>query len=316
MAKAAAPKIGAPLHEVEEVLTLLLYGPEGTGKTTAALTLAELGPVVLVNAEGGAKPTALRSRGVKIQNVTIWPEDGDASKITFNALESEVLEPMRLALREDPHAYAAVVIDSYTELARRLLDEVVANAQEKAARLGKAREQFQVDLADHGTLSQMLRLLLRRFRDLGIHLVITALERRDIDDDGFVAYGPALGPAVANDAAGMMDVVCSTSIVRVPDDENGEEFYIGAMRRTSRRRAKDRFGVMPPKMVDPTALRMVQYLDGTIDRSVDPRQLAIREALAAQAAQTPAQPEPDSKTDATENKDGDESDASTSSAAG
>lgn len=265
--------IGTPLHEVETHLNALYYGEPGTGKTTAALGMAKYGKVLLIDAEGGAQPKALAARGVDISNVEIWPPS--PSDLSFDSLEALYVDLMN-ALEEDPDAYYGLVIDSFTELARRLLDKQLDVAREKAERLGKNREAFQIDLADHGVVSSQMRTLLRRFRDLNLHLVLTALERRDVDENtAEVNYGPALGPAIANDTMGLVDLVVYFNIEEI----GGRDWYIGNTVRRNRRKAKDRFGVLPPRMVDPSSDRLIDYVSGELTKGEDPLQLAIRAAL-------------------------------------
>lgn len=271
------PPIGESLHTVREPLTMLYYGKEGSRKTTDTLTLAEFGKVLLINAEGGAKPTALRAQGINLENVETWPKDGNVDSISFESIENEVFIPLKMALEEDPNAYIGVAIDSFTELSRRLVDKAAATGREQDRRNGRTRDQFKIDLDDWGTMTTMMRMILRRFRDLGIHLIITALERRDTDDDGFVQYGPAVGPAVATDTMGLVDVVIWTQVEQIGPD--GREFGTGTTRPMQRHRAKDRFGVLPPRMIDPTVARVLAYIDGSLTKATDERhQAAATEA--------------------------------------
>lgn len=285
--------IGSPLHQQKTVVSCLLWGREGTGKTTAALRLmltAKKGNIVLINAEAGAKKIALEQHGIDTSRVEVWPpEDKGPGYITHDTIEAEVIIPMREALAKDPDAYIGVVIDSFSEVARRILEDVTAQAYAKAQALGKKRDRWFVDLADHGTAASQMRSLLRRFRDLEIHLIITALERRDVDQDsGAVSYGPALGPAVGNDTMGLVDLVGFTQVENI----GGEEFRTATFTPTVTRRAKDRFGVLPISMVDPFADRIVGYIDGTITRENDPARARLLAAIQRPDEQAPPADEP------------------------
>lgn len=281
--------IGSRLGERRDKVTICYYGKEGRGKTTDGLRatlIDEPGRVLLIDAEAGAKVQALRDRGVDVDLIDTWPET--PAGMTFDSFES-MLTDLRAELREDPTAYKAVVVDSFSEIARRFIDEIAEAAREEAARKGKARGRFQVDLADHGTNSQMMRWMLRQLRDLGTHLVVTALERRDQDDDGLVSYGPAVGPAVASDLAGLVDLVCFCDLEEIGDTT----WRIGSFRPQVRRRAKDRFGVLPPKMIDPYFDRVVDYVYGNLTRDTDERRAAFLAALdSASSAAPPAPPAP------------------------
>ena len=268
--------IGTSLEDLDTKLNLLYYGKPGTGKTTGALTLSQRGKVLLINAEAGAKKQALTQHGVSAKNVEVWPpKDKGPGHITYETLEAEVFEPLLDGAAAD--FKGGIVIDSMTELTRRLLDNVVEEASAKAAQRGKSRDKWQIDIADYGVTSSQMRNVLRRFRDLNTHLVLTSLERRDVDgESGSVAYGPAMSPAIANDTMGLVDVICFTSIEQIGE----QTFYLGSVAPIGVRQAKDRFGLLPRRMVDPTAERMVQYLDGKLTKEKDPLQLKAREALA------------------------------------
>lgn len=264
--------VGTRLTEATAYLNVLSYGPPGTGKTTGALTIANAalngGRVLLIDAEAGAKTSALRRQGIDVDRIDVWPDN--PSQLSFNAIEELYME-VRAAGGDE---YVGVVVDSMTELHRRLLEGVVGAALAKAERLGKNRDRFAITLEDYGIVSSQMRTLLRRFRDLPSHLALTALERRDVDDDSSVTYGPALGPSVANDTMGLVDIVCYHSVETIGD----QTFYTGITSPANRRKAKDRIGVLPGRMVDPTMARMLAYVEGDLVRSKDPRQLAARDA--------------------------------------
>jgi hypothetical protein len=287
--------IGDSLADVQEPVSMLLYGREGSAKTTEALGLARLGPVIAIDAEGGMKPTALRQRGIPLENVQIWPPRGDVSHITFANLENEVYIPLRTALEDarakgEPDPVIGVVIDSFSELSQILTKEAAGESTVRDAAKGKQRGRFQINVEDYGTSTQMIRTLLRMFRDLGVHLVITSLERRDTDDDGFVHYGPALGPSAATDTTGMVDCVIWTQV-----EEFGESqttFYSGTTRPRERHRAKDRFGKLPIRMIEPSADRVIAYVRGELTKQNDDRHKAAITATRGPEPAQPAQPEP------------------------
>lgn len=289
--------IGTPLHEQSFHLNALLYGRPGTGKTTSALGMARTGRVLLVDAEAGAKSIALKNQDIPVDQIDVWPDD--LSELTFDSLENLALD-LADELRKDPDAYVGVVIDSMTELTKRLLEKQVDSAIVKAERLGKDRDRWQTELNDYGVAANQMRMLLRRFRDLPLHVVMTALERRDVDDDGLVSYGPAMSPAVAIDTTGLVDVVGHTSVNEIGDSM----FFLGTFVPLNRRQAKDRLGVLPPKMVDPSVDRILGYADGSIVRSKDPLQNKIKRAMGKSKskpeAKTTAEPEEASSSEATE----------------
>jgi len=282
-AAAPAPKkaLGTSLDSLTTYVTELVWGPEGTGKTTDALRMIKLAKpkqrVLLIDAEAGAKVQALKQRGVDVTRIEVWPdpEEGGPAALTF-----EGMFDLADDLRDRAEEYIGWCWDSGTEITKRLLDQVTSDARARDAAINKARGRFQVNLEDHGIASAMLRELLRKFRDLPMHGVITALERRDVDNDtGRVKYGPAMAPAMANDAAGLVDLVIYKTVDMVGD----EPIRSGHSLPTAIRRAKDRFGVLPAKLADPYFDRIVGYVNGDLTRETDPVQKHVRELAMALA---------------------------------
>jgi hypothetical protein len=267
--------------EAKEPVNLLYYGDGGTGKTTALAAMANTGRVLVVNAESGVKGRALRARGVDVSNIELFP--GPDESVTFDSLE-EQWNRVREALNADPEAYVGVLWDSVTEIYKTLLDSVVAKAVVKSERQGKERDRFFIDRADYGVMTEQVRGLVRKYRDLPCHFGVSALTRREQDDDGSVSYQPAVTPALQNDLVGWMGVVCHTSVVLVA----GEEEFRGLFRPHGKYRGKDRLQALPKWLVDPTFDRILQYVDEGMDVSEDPVMQAAKDREARAQAQESA----------------------------
>ena len=184
----------------------------------------------------------------------------------------------------DPDAWAGVVVDSISEIQRNDLERSAAGRN----RLTKA---------DYGEDTQRMRFVGRRFRDLHCNVAFTAHVRRDEDDDGEVHLGPSLTPAFAADLLGFVDIVCYSRAHPLPDDE--EPAYIGDFRPGRKFVAKDRFGVLPPRLVSPTFDRILDYTSGRFTREalsaaetgdmrddLDPIQLAYIKRIKAATSTT------------------------------
>lgn len=275
------------LSDVGEQINILYYGDAGTGKTTNLATMANAGKIVVVNAEGGLKARPLRKQGVKVENIEIVPEPG--VQVTFDILHALYWD-LKATIEADPSAYVGIVWDSITEIQRVLLRNVADNRADRAERQSKGNtDRFQTELADYGRMTEELRELIRWYRDLPVHFGASALERRDTDDDGAVAYRPALTPALALDLYGYVDVVVHTDVA----DVAGELEYRGAFQPVGKYRAKDRLsaGALPRYLVTPTFERVSAYVEGKITQEDDEIQQSARakrraekEAEAAKAA--------------------------------
>lgn len=291
--RTAAPKEddwGIELDELDEqsdFLNILYYGNEGTGKTTHLATMANLGPIVYINAESGAKKRPLVRHGINVANIKVFPKAGQP--LTFDLLE-KLFWKMNSDLDDDPTAWAGVAWDSLTEIHQVLLANIAEINEGKMTKAGMEVERFFKSRDYYGTMTEQMRFLLRRFRDLPCHFGATALMRRDQDEDGEVSYGPAVTPALQNDLLGFVDLAALTEIKQI----GGEDEYRGTFRPKAKYRAKERLaGAVPKQLVNPTFERVLAYYTEDLTIATDPdmqEAKARRQAMAAeQAAQAAAE---------------------------
>lgn len=262
-----------------DYVNMLMYGKEGSGKTTAAARMSNLGRVLVINAEGGLKRGALAKHGVKTENIAVYPQAGQP--LTFDGLE-QVYAQLRDDLANDPTSWAGVVLDSATEIYQVILEEVGGRRIERMINQGQQPDRWFTDIADYGTMSKQFRFLVRRLRDLPCHLVITALERRDVDEDtGRVAYGPAVSPALATDMMGYVDLVL---VAKQAEDDKPFRALTSTQ---GKYRAKDRLGVLPKVLNEPYFDRVVAYVEGDLTEGDDPMQGAPQQDSPEEATETP-----------------------------
>lgn len=267
---AARPK----LTEQTDYCNTLYWGDVGTGKSTHLATLANLGTLVIVNAEGGIKKRPLLAMGIKVANIEV------VQARTFEELE-DLGWQLKGELEDKPGSIAGVGWDSVTELHMALLGIVRKDRYEK--QLAKWNRQqveaeytrFFTDRGDWGEMSGQVKELLRLYIDLPCHFAMTALPRRDVDgDSGRVNWGPAVNPAIQGDITGMPDIVIETTV-----DDDGR--FVGASQPTQVRTRKDRLHALPHTMVDPTMERVVGYVNDKISEDKDPLQVKTSKSRTA-----------------------------------
>lgn len=271
------------LDDDTEYLSIMWWGKEGTGKTTnlarvAATKLASTvkGDILMINAEGGAKRTPLRKHGIDTSRFKTYPRPGEV--LTFEGLE-RLYYRLAADLERDPESWGAVCWDSITAIHEKLLDNVIEAEMRKQAeilqkakksRAGRSgnitlRDRFETEGDDYGQMTNQVKLLLRKYRTLPCHFLVTALERRDEDRKRKGAkphYGPAVTPALATALLGYVDIVIRTHVL----DEN---VYYGRTTPTEDSRGKDRMFSLPVELVDPTFDRVYGYIHGELEHETD-----------------------------------------------
>lgn len=262
----------ASLADVDDTLNVVFYGDGGSGKTTDLATMAHLGKILMINAESGIKAQALRKLSIPVENIEIINEP------TFPMLDTLFWE-LKSDLEKGACEYVGVCWDSLTEITKTVLTAQIARRVAKAERTGRgSADPYFTDISDYGVMTEQMRTLVRRYRDLPIHWAASALERRDTDDDGKVIYRPALTPAFSTDVYGYADMVIHTEVFEGKTGD--DDIYTGLTRPVGKYKAKDRFGALPRRMADPTFLRIIGYVSGQLAEDTDATQIEAKRKLA------------------------------------
>lgn len=279
---------GRSLDEMDEWLNIMYYGEPGSGKTSAAAAMARLGTVYLVDVESGAKARSLRKLGIPTGNIkSVQMRDYKDLDRFYWFLKQEI--------EDNPGLTVGVIFDSISEIHDQLIRAQVDVRHAKALRKVTNRQgeitseiddnEFQVELQDRGIVTEQLRTMTRRFRDLPCHCVWVALAKREVAEDG-VTMLPQLPPKFGGQLRGFVDIVCYMVKADGIDDASG---YLGVFRDTGRFKGKDRLGALPPVMADPAFHRVASVTFDEIDLDKDETHGAY---LARVRAATAPEPEP------------------------
>jgi hypothetical protein len=283
------------LADADDYISAVYYGREGMTKTTSAVmasALTEPGKVLLINAEGGAKKKALEQHGVQSDRVMVWPAPG--KRVSFAGLE-KLFYKLAADLAKDKDSWLAVIWDSGTEIVQTVLDqvvegviqdqeEIISRAKGRAGNI-KMRDRFDNDRDDYRKMSNMVRGLVRKFRYLPCHFIMTALLRKDEDEKTHkVTYNPAFTPALQTDILGYMDCVlyCQSTV------SDGQPLFYAMTVAAKDDRAKDRYNTLPGELVNPTFDRVVGYIRGELDPDTDPIQKLMPGGAAKRGAEVKA----------------------------
>lgn len=252
------PKI-ISLAEAKEYVNVLYYGDGGSGKSTDAAFLAKRGKVIYIDAESGVKARPLAKLGVPIDNIMRYHVEN------YKDLD-DLYWSVKGMLDKDPDSVYGVVFDSMTELQKKLIESITGERHTKRTAAGMVSDEFSADRDEYGKMTEQVRRISRRFRDLPCHVAFVCLAKREIDNsgDGGVFYRPMLTPAFASDLVGYVDIVLYTE-QHPSEDPTDHSRFVGTCVPVDRARGKDRFGVLPPVFASPTMDRIIDYVNAPID---------------------------------------------------
>ena len=168
----------------DQGLKVLVYGQAGCGKTTLSKTLPK--PVVL-SAEGGL--LSLKDDNIPYVEIKSMTDLHEA-----------------YAWLQDSDEFESVVLDSISEIA-----EVVLSHEKKINKDGRAA---------YGEMDVQLSEIIRAFRDLNMHVLMTAKLEKQQDEMGRMLYFPSLpGNKTAQKLPYFFDEVLA---LRIEKDEEGK----------------------------------------------------------------------------------------------
>lgn len=189
VAEAVAPESGEvkirQLQETPQFVKLLVYGYSGAGKTVFASTAPR---PLLIDVEGGTMSIRQFGRKVDVVRITSFEQ----LKSVYNSIET------------DGSKWDTIIIDSLTELMKSSMTAVMGEVVAQNPR----RDPDIPGLQEYGKNAEIIRKVIRRFRDLPKHVIFTCLTLDTTDQDtGLPVAKPALTGKMANEVPAYMDVV-------------------------------------------------------------------------------------------------------------
>lgn len=219
--------------------TALIYGEGGTGKTTlvaSAGDVPDLCPVLHLNVENGA--------------------DSISSRTNIDVIDIDTIRELQQVYSElqakQGAGYRTVIVDNLTEAQAQGMDDIL--------KTGKASDFVDFDGASFSNgawnrSSEQMRKLVRYFRDLPVYTIFIAWER-NYADDGPPDIGPHFTKSFGKEAPGLVNDVYRLTVqggIRVLQTQ-----------RTDRVSAKDRSGLLPPIIKNPTMTMLNDYWTGKL----------------------------------------------------
>jgi len=179
----------APVGNAPKYRKVMVYGPPGTGKTTFCASFPK---PLIVDIERGT------------MSLLNNPEYRNTAVLEFRSVAQLELLIKKLGEGAFGDQFETIVIDSFSELQKRDLDDILR----AAAATDASRNKFLPTGPDYNVNTEHMRQIASALRDLPMNVVVTSHVKEEKDDaTGRVLLRPNLTPKLAGTMAGIFDVV-------------------------------------------------------------------------------------------------------------
>ena len=220
---------------------MMIYGSSGSGKTMlagSADAVPELRKVLFLDVEGGTY--TLRNSdysNVDVLRITEWKEIEDVYNILYLG----------------QHDYKTIIIDSLTELQKVSMEAILADTS-----AGVSLSSEIPQLREWNINIEQVRKVVRKFRDLPVNTIFTALVNQEKNPlKGYTTNKPLLSGKVKDEVAAFLDIVAFYNVKEV----DGRSVRVLQTTATETTVAKDRSSKLPAVMEDPTMTKIYEYLN-------------------------------------------------------
>lgn len=204
----------------ESYYKMMLYGDLGTGKTVFAASAQDeksMQDVLFISAEAGDMSISERDDIdiIRINSYSQFADIYEFVRLFCKARDagdkdkmlklSNYLRPEEDQLtKKDLKVYKTIVIDSLTEVQKYVMYRLLGT------NIGEARLDIppdQPEFKEWGQGAEMIRLLIRSFRDLPMNVIIVCGENRQMDQMQQIHRIPSLPGKLSNEIGYFLDVV-------------------------------------------------------------------------------------------------------------
>lgn len=216
----------------KDTIKMLVYGDPGVGKTVFSCSGDK---TIFVDVEGGSLSVQSRIKSKKVVKKKFE---------TFDEIEDFIR-----TLHEKGGGKAdTLVIDSVTELQKKLMDYIVESHPEVKRPYGDG-----LTVGDWGYNTERMRRFIRMARDLDMNVILTALAMEEKNEvTGAVKTMPKMSSKLAADVCGYVDIVGYLYVDNVETEDGVEPMRRMLVQPVGAYYAKDRSGMLGTVIDNPT----------------------------------------------------------------
>lgn len=209
----------SPLH-----IKTLVYGPPRVGKTVfvgSAGNDPRTAPLLLLDFEGGSSSLQGTTADVSILPIRDWQD--------YNEVYAY--------LAEGKHEFQSVAIDSVSETHIYSLIKIV-EAQVQGS--DRRKDDLQTEQGDYGKSMMQMQKFLRAFRDLPLHVFLTAHTKTELEPGEGWVRKPKLYGQLSDEIVGMFDITTFMMILDEDDEDAANKRRKARRTKSSKSDAADR----------------------------------------------------------------------------
>lgn len=276
------------IQDREKWLKFLVYGKHGSGKTelvASSVDVASMNDVLMIDTDKGEitiQDSKRIKNGHKLHHVEVnhiktigqvhdflkahafHRDNNDTEKLYV--LQSKITGMTVQELKEagPPAMYRTVIIDSLTEL-DTLSNWAILGLDPVKVMQGDMADLDVAGWPEFRKNNEMVRMLIRAFRDLPFHVLYTAAEAWTQDETKKFHYSPAMTGKLASQIQGFMDIV--GWLITGQPEENKEaprRLYVQPINIGSRFDAKNRRSIFTGSYFEDPSMQSIMTKTGML----------------------------------------------------